>query len=116
MQIDALSTNVAVLNELGERIKDVRIAQGYTQAELARRAGVSVRTLSSLESGAAPRFEIMLNVLRALGLLQNLEGLVPEQGARPSDLAKLGKKRQRASAAHKAYRTGKTTWKWGDER
>jgi len=103
-----------VLQELGARIRLARINTPLTQAELAERAGVSLRTVSNLERGRDVNVSSLLDLLRALGMLDNAEMLVPPAQPRPTDIAKLGKERQRATsrAARKAA-TG--TWKWGDE-
>ena len=59
-------------------------------------------------------FSTVIEVLRALGQLQSLELMIPEQGPRPSEIAALGKPRERArkKANTAAPQTG---WKWGDE-
>ena len=38
---------------MGERIREVRLARGLTQRQLAGKAGVSAVTISKLETGAA---------------------------------------------------------------
>jgi hypothetical protein len=54
-------------------------------------------------------------VLRALGQLQSLELMIPEQGPRPSEIAALGKPRERASRKAKEKPEAQSGWKWGDE-
>ena len=46
------TTDEAVLSELGGRLARVRLARNFTQAGLARQAGVSKRTVERLESGS----------------------------------------------------------------
>ena len=48
------------------RILELRRARGWSQAELARRAGVRQATISRLESGAATKLD--------LGVLERLAG------------------------------------------
>ena len=68
-------SNPAVLVKIGQRIKETRIRQHITQEELATAS---------------------ISVLRSLGLLENLEQLVPEIRISPIELKKLqGKKRYR---------------------
>ena len=112
MVITALSSNEQALRELGTRIRAARIDMPLTQAELAARAGVALSTVAKLERGEDTRLSSMLDILRALGMLGALDTLVPEATPRPSDLAKLGKPRQRARH-HKTPTP--SAWKWGDE-
>lgn len=100
--------------ELGRRIQETRIAASLTQKELAERAGISLSTLVRLESGESVRFEYVLNTLRVLNLLSNIDLLVQEQEMRPSDLLDYGKKRKRVRIASKKNPLRKP-WKWGDE-
>lgn len=55
-----------VLAEVGPRLKRVRLQRGATLAELARATGISVSTLSRLESGhRRPSLELLLPIGRA---------------------------------------------------
>ena len=114
MRLYGTENNQTILMELGRRIQDTRIAASLTQKELAERAGISLSTLVRLESGESARFEYVLNTLRALNLLSNIDLLVQEQEIRPSDLLDYGKKRKRVRTAPKENPLRKP-WKWGDE-
>lgn len=114
MRLYGTENNQTILMELGRRIQETRIAASLTQKELAERAGISLSTLVRLESGESVRFEYVLNTLRALNLLSNIDLLVQEQEMRPSDLLDHGKKRKRVRIAPKENPLGKP-WKWGDE-
>jgi transcriptional regulator with XRE-family HTH domain len=88
----------AVMVLIGERIQKERLNQDLTQAGLAERAGITDRTVRSLENGEGPTVETLVRVLRALGKLGALEAFLPEPGLSPLQLAKLqGRERQRAS-------------------
>jgi len=50
------------------RIRAARQAQGWTQNELARRAGVSARTIHAIEKGRACRQATKRHILNALGV------------------------------------------------
>jgi len=55
-------------------LKDVRTAAGLTQAELAERAGVSRKTINTVENGVfIPSTVLALSLARALGT--TVEGL-----------------------------------------
>lgn len=115
MKISTQIPDQALLLELGHRLTAARLAQNLTQAALAERAGVAKRTIERLESGAvATQLSGFLRVCRALGLLEGLETLVPEQAASPMAQLKLQRyKRQRASKAKVAEDKPKR-WTWGE--
>lgn len=86
----------AILVKIGSRIKETRIRQNKTQAELAITAGITPLTVANIEKGKSVSTMILINVLRELGLLENLENLIPEAKISPLQLKKMqGKKRYR---------------------
>ena len=115
MKITFYSSTNEVLSEIGNRIKAARIAMPATQKEMAEYTNLSQRTISNLETGKDVSFSTIIEVLRALGQLQSLELMIPEQGLRPSQIAKLGKPRERARTKATAKSKQQTGWKWGDE-
>ena len=75
--------------------RDRKDYQG-TQEELATASGVSPLTVANIEKGKSVSLLLFISVLRSLGLLENLEQLVPEIRISPIELKKLqGKKRYR---------------------
>lgn len=57
------------MTTIGERVKRYRVAFGYTQRELARRAGLMQPVISSLETGRHyPRFDTVRKLAHALGI------------------------------------------------
>ena len=112
MSINNLMADGAILEDLGRRLARHRIAQNYTQEELATEAGISKRTLERLESGQSSQLLTLIRVLRALNMMNLLEAAIPEAKTRPIDLLKLGKDRQRASTKKKQR---SKEWFWGDE-
>lgn len=114
MGIDILSSNEHVLKELGRRIKAARIDTPLTQDELAERAGISLSTVAAIERGADARMGSYLCVLRALNMLENANAFVPEQPVRPTQLAKLGHERKRATSPARR-KDSNNAWAWGDQ-
>jgi transcriptional regulator with XRE-family HTH domain len=107
----------AVLEELGRRLGQRRIALGLTQAKLALEAGVSKRTIERIEAGAVTQTLNLIRILRVLDLLPGLGRLVPEAGPSPMDLLKLkGKARKRAASSRSANPVDEDDdWSWGDD-
>jgi transcriptional regulator with XRE-family HTH domain len=120
MKIDEYLTDEAVLAELGERLGRTRLERNLTQRELAAEAGVERKAVQRIEAGEPAKLTSLIRVLRALGLLDGLDRLVPEPLPSPIELLKLhGRSRQRASGKrlHSAPARGQTApWHWGDER
>lgn len=60
---------------LCQRLRQERLTQQLTQAELAARAGIGVNTLSNLEAGRNLTFESLVRVVMVLGRTSELETL-----------------------------------------
>lgn len=119
MKINGQLSDDQVLAELGARLARLRLDQDMTQGALAKEAGVSLRTVQRMESGAvATQLSGFLRMCRVLGIVERLEVFLPE--ATPSPMALLkhqGKARKRASGLRASAVEEKTQapWKWGDE-
>ena len=85
-------SDTAILNKLGTRLKASRISSGLKQQELAAESGVGgvgVSTIAKIESGQSVSLSLLISVMRTLGLLENLDLLVPEQKPSPMELLKM---------------------------
>ncbi|TYK32808.1 helix-turn-helix domain-containing protein [Bacteroides pyogenes] len=88
--------NKAILIEIGARCKEYRIRKNLQQRELAVNAGTSLDTISRFEKGGSISTLKLIAILRALDMLENLEGLIPEPPISPILLRKLqGVKKKR---------------------
>lgn len=116
MKIIDQSSDELVLRELGRRVGRARLNLDLSQAELAREAGISKRTLERLEAGQSTQSVSLIRVLRALGLAARLDALVPEPAASPLQRLELkGGVRERASRGGKGGSTEGKPWTWGDD-
>jgi transcriptional regulator with XRE-family HTH domain len=53
---------------VSKRVRSLRERKGWSQSELARRAGIGVSTLSEIEAGqSAPRLDTLVALAHALG-------------------------------------------------
>ena len=87
----------AVMNEIGERLKEYRLRKNYSQKELASVAGISVLSVQNLEKGNPVSMTTFISIIRMLRILGNMEALIPELPLSPVELLKLkGKTRERA--------------------
>lgn len=88
----------AILKRLGMRIREYRMRMDMTQTELAVKSGVSMGSVVRLEQGYSVSSMLLVSILRTLGLLENLDSLLPELGISPIEMRKAqgkGKKRIR---------------------
>ena len=117
MKLSTTLTDEAILEALGARLASARLARNLTQAALAEQAGVAKRTVERLEAGqSATQLSGFLRVCRALGLLEQLDALIPEGTLSPiAQLQRHTRKRQRATG-HKAAEAGARQWTWGEEK
>jgi len=123
MEIAKTSSDETILQELGGRLAQTRLAKNMTQAQLATQAGISKRTIERLESGeVATQLSALIRVCRELDLIDRLDSLVPPPA--PSPIAQLkirGRERRRASgrippsATGQVSEPGQTPWTWGDK-
>ena len=128
---------------LGRRLKRQRLNRNMSQAELAKAAGISLKTVTNVESGNGTSLGTVIAMLRGLDLLGHLDLFIPEPAISPVELAKLkGKERKRATGNRGGKSQGASTgltggsekkqserkgedfvvrepraahWKWGDE-
>ena len=82
-------TTPSILREMGARLKEYRLRKGLMQSELAESAGVGVGTIAKMERGGAVSVQILLSVLRSLGLLENPEHFLPERPVSPLRFRRL---------------------------
>ena len=95
------------------RVKDFRIGMELTQEEMAKDTGLSLRTIVNIETGKDVKLSSLLYILRKFSLVANLDGLIPDQEIRPSDMHFLGKKRERVR--HSKKTENNNAWKWGED-
>ena len=89
MKLTNDNSDSAVLKEMGNRIAQYRLNQDKTQAALAQEAGVSNRTMTRVENGNSIQASSLIRILRALKLVDNLDGLIPEPVASPRSTIKI---------------------------
>ena len=112
------------LTRLGRRIAEQRLRVDQTQSQLAHEAGVSRATIQRLEGGASIQLDHLVRVLRALGLADRLDELVPELPRSPLEAIRNARGRQRASGGRgrndrsssraAERRRDEGEWQWGD--
>ena len=90
------STPNELQQQLGERLKRLRLSRNLDQRTTAEKAGISEKALRNLETGRGSTVETLLRVLKALDSLQGIDLLAPETSVNPLDLLRQSKPPQRA--------------------
>lgn len=107
-----MMSDVAIVEQIALFIRDRRLLQNKTQAELATEAGISRKTLYAFESGVVQiNLLTLIQLLRALNCLYLLENFELDKRPSPLVLAKLEKdkpKRARSIPSNKS--TNKSDW------
>ncbi len=98
---------------LCKRVEEIRLSRNITQSQLAKEAGISARTVGRFEKGKGVSFDTFIRIMKALGIQQSLEALLPDPNVQPIQRVGINPtKRKRASSS--ASNDKPSTWKWGD--
>ena len=100
MKIRQATRTPAILVELGYRIERLRLQRNQSLASLAEAAGVGTATLQRLESGKSVNLTTLIQVLRALNRLADLDNIVSDVEVSPFEFSRSRTQpRQRASGS-----------------
>ncbi len=105
-----------VSEELGRRLNLWRLSRKIKMADMAEEMGVSRPTLQRLFNGGNTSTETLLRALLTLGLIENLDVLVPDIGSSPMAHLEGGRplSERKRVAPQRELKSGET-WTWGDE-
>jgi transcriptional regulator with XRE-family HTH domain len=103
-------TDKGVLEEIGSRLRQQRLAMNMSQIELAQKAGVGRIVVQKLENGKNCTTKGLIRIMRVLGEIEKLNLIYTEQGPSPMDLVNMkGHERERASGKRSKLGKGKKT-------
>ena len=107
----SIASSEAITDALCKRLDEIRLSRNISQADLAKEAGVSSRTIARLADGKAVSLDSFVRVMVALRLTEHLAVMLPDPGIRPVERVQFGEaERQRASR-----KKGEASeWKWRD--
>lgn len=126
--LNSFSSVEDALIYIGNRIREQRIKSGYSQEELALKAGVSNSSLYRLEKGQSVQMDSFIRVLKSLNLLELITVVLPENQLTPIEIVDRKKNpvafRRRVSARRSSgfksqigsvkRRPTNKNWKWGE--
>jgi transcriptional regulator with XRE-family HTH domain len=84
-------SDVAIMKQIGSYIKQMRLQQNKTQAQLAGMAGLNRWTISQIENGESVTLASFIQILRALDSLFILNAFEVPDEISPLEYAKLKK-------------------------
>lgn len=99
-------TDLAIVTQIGHFIKQTRIKQNKTQAQLAEDAGLNRWTISQIENGDSITLTSLIQMLRALDELNVLDGFKVRDDISPLAYAKLKKRQQKERVRNKSNKKG----------
>ena len=93
-----------VVRNLGMRFRDYRMRMQMTRKEISEATAIGMTTLYKFESGNMTdiSFDTLLRLLRAIGLYENWNALLPELPESPYLYDDKDKKRQRVRKSKKS--------------
>ncbi len=116
MKIEGYENDKTILAEIGKRIKENRITIGLTQKEFAEKCGVSVSTITRIESGEDSAFSNYIKILREFGVASNIDVLILEAQPNYRAIFEKQKPRRRVRKRKADEMTQITSWIWGEDK
>lgn len=113
MRITGYESEKTILKELGNRIKQHRISLNITQEELAEKCGISTSTEVRIEKGDDSKISNIIKIMTALGVIENIDILIPEEQLDYKAIFEEKPARRRARSSGKKE---KTAWVWGEDK
>lgn len=110
----AIATSKQIEQALCEHIQKIRLSRNITQEQLAKEAGLSLKTIGNLERGQGVSLDTFIRVLIALSIQQNLAALLPDPTIRPMERIESGGTERQRARPEKPEETPEP-WAWGDE-
>jgi transcriptional regulator with XRE-family HTH domain len=103
-------TDNAFVETIGQFIKHHRLEQNKTQSQLAEEAGINRSTLSEFEQGKRSNIITLIQLLRALNLLQVLQHFEISTQISPIKLAELEQAKRKRASKQKESNKPKSDW------
>jgi len=96
MKYDFYNNN-EILELIGKKLQEYRVSKNISQKQLAEITGVSRSRISDIENGSPSSLVSLIEIMRALKILDNIELLIPSVVKSPREVLKETlKKRKRA--------------------
>lgn len=77
-------TDSEILQKIGGKLKELRLEQNIKQKEIAERSGLSLFSISQMETGHNTSIQSIIQVLRALDRMDMLDAFIKESSENQS--------------------------------
>lgn len=114
-----LESNSLLLEKIGASIKGRRLQKNVSQEELSEMSGVSVASITRLETGKGnTSLTNLLSILKILEMADELKTIFTPPEVSPTLLAKAvrGKTLERVKRSHLPETEKEGEWKWGEDK
>lgn len=98
------ATDSAIAQDIGNRLKTLRLEKNYSQKKLCELTGLSIKAILNAEKGKSTLITY-IKLLRALNCLDHLENFIPEPGISPMQIVKFSKKKRHRASKKRAANT-----------
>ncbi|MBN2227193.1 MAG: helix-turn-helix transcriptional regulator [candidate division Zixibacteria bacterium] len=98
----------AIVTEIGQYVRQMRLNRNLTQKQLAKMSGVNRVTISKFEGGRASTLLTLVQILRALDKLSILNTFYEEAEISPLQLLNLKKKQRKRATGSRRFRAQKS--------
>lgn len=96
MKYDFYNNN-EIFELIGKKLQEYRVSKNISQKQLSKITGVSRSRISDIENGSPSSLVSLIEIMRALKILDNIELLIPSVVKSPREVLKETlKKRKRA--------------------
>ena len=102
----------AILEVLGQFIRQTRLQQNKTQQQVAVAAGINRSTMVQIESGGGGTLLSLIQILRALEQLPLFQHFEIRQQLSPLELAKIDQKKRKRARSKKTQDTNNPKSDW----
>lgn len=107
------STNPYIIKELGGRVRRKRIGMNLSQLALAKKSGISRRTVQAIEAGDSISLDKLIAILRSLDSLDAIDSFLPESEISPLQMVKnSGYLRKRAYSKNHELHEDNGEYEW----
>jgi transcriptional regulator with XRE-family HTH domain len=105
-------TDSVLIKRIGLFVKETRILQNKTQAQLAIETGLNRYTIGKIENGGSVTLQVLIQILRALDALYVLENFTVIDIISPLEAVKLKKKKKKRVRASSSDTSTKRKSDW----
>lgn len=103
-------SDASIVANIGQFLKNERLKNNKTQAQLAKEAGMNRWTISQIENGEPITLLSLIQIMRVLNILHLFDIFTIKQEISPLELAKLEKQKRQRASNNDTNNTKKSDW------